>query len=373
MRQRRLVAVRPAARSGRLGVRSGAGETRCRSPRFCCFAIMDRRRSLVEAALQDTSGNATPLPAPGNTDPCAFEQLFMSLVAQADTRLWSGLDARVGDNLNEAARASLRLALLRELSSLGTAALYERFAKARNASSPQHDAAGRRSTTARRATIARRRDASRRLAAAVRRQAGAVAACSRPSRGSGLIPRAKWSCVSMPILRRSVGIFSIPVMPAVLPDSKVTFPIRTMKAARSGSSASRTARGSSTSRRICGSMPLVRVGRTLERRASPDRAQSRGARSRRTATAGPNSSITRRAPTSGFRAVFPACRRLAGAVSLLCLDRHASGEHDRLRRSPGAIDLEMILQAGAEERSAEAPEDFAFAAAAEIVSIPSRR
>ena len=96
----------------------------------------------VEAALQDASGNAAPLSRPGNADPCAFEQLFTSLVAQADTRLWSGLDARVADNLNDGARASLRLALLRELSSLGTAALYERFAKARNAGSPQHDAAG---------------------------------------------------------------------------------------------------------------------------------------------------------------------------------------------------------------------------------------
>jgi type 2 lantibiotic biosynthesis protein LanM len=40
----------------------------------------------------------------------------------------------------------------------------------------------------------------------------------------------------------------------------------------------------------------------------------------------------------------------------------ACGDH------PVPIDLEMILQAGAEERSAEAPEDLAFAAAAEIVS-----
>src|SRR5580698_2438388 len=95
----------------------------------------------VEAALQDTRGNTAPPRAPGNADPCAFEELFTSVVAQADTRLWSGLDASVGDNLNEAARASLRLALFRELSSLGMAALYERFAKVRNANSSQHDAA----------------------------------------------------------------------------------------------------------------------------------------------------------------------------------------------------------------------------------------
>src|ERR1700689_3440339 len=43
----------------------------------------------VEAALQDAGGKATPPLAPGNTDPCAFEQLFTSVVEQADTRLWS--------------------------------------------------------------------------------------------------------------------------------------------------------------------------------------------------------------------------------------------------------------------------------------------
>src|ERR1700733_3654991 len=35
----------------------------------------------VEAALQDASANAAPLPANGNADPCAFEQLFTPLVA----------------------------------------------------------------------------------------------------------------------------------------------------------------------------------------------------------------------------------------------------------------------------------------------------
>src|SRR5882672_7663425 len=90
----------------------------------------------IEAALQ--GGNAAPIAAPH--DPCAFEELFTSVVAQADARLWSGLDARVADNLNEYARASLRQSLLRELSSLCTPALYERFAKARNADLAQHDA-----------------------------------------------------------------------------------------------------------------------------------------------------------------------------------------------------------------------------------------
>ena len=41
----------------------------------------------VEAALQDASANAAPSPAPDAADPCAFEELFTLLVAQADTRL----------------------------------------------------------------------------------------------------------------------------------------------------------------------------------------------------------------------------------------------------------------------------------------------
>ena len=74
------------------------------------------------------------------------------------------------------------------------------------------------------------------------------------------------------------------------------------------------------------------------------------------------------ADAEGFARFF---RRAGGWLALFhcfaATDMHqenmiACGDH------PVPIDLEMILQAGAEERSAEAPEDFAFAAAAEIVS-----
>ena len=53
----------------------------------------------------------------------------------------SDIDARAFDNLSETARACLRLSLLKELSSLSTPAIYERFVKARNAGETPADAA----------------------------------------------------------------------------------------------------------------------------------------------------------------------------------------------------------------------------------------
>jgi type 2 lantibiotic biosynthesis protein LanM len=95
----------------------------------------------IEAALQRRPENAAAFAAPDPTEPYAFEELFTPVVEQADTRLWSGLDARATGNLNETARACLRRSLLRELSGLCTAAIYERFAKARKAAQASPDAA----------------------------------------------------------------------------------------------------------------------------------------------------------------------------------------------------------------------------------------
>ena len=82
----------------------------------------------VEAALQGAEP-AKQTPPPG--EPVAFEGLFLPLVAQAELRLWSGLDEAASDNLAETARACLSHGLLRDLSDLSAPALYERFAKAR--------------------------------------------------------------------------------------------------------------------------------------------------------------------------------------------------------------------------------------------------
>jgi len=92
----------------------------------------------IEAALQSPTKSANPL-APHSGEPCAFEQLLLPIVAQAETRLWQGLDGAAADNLNESARACLSLCLLRDLSALSAPALYERFVKARDAGATHYD------------------------------------------------------------------------------------------------------------------------------------------------------------------------------------------------------------------------------------------
>jgi type 2 lantibiotic biosynthesis protein LanM len=85
----------------------------------------------IEAALHDAGGTAVPAMPPDGA--VAFEQLFAVLIAQADARLWSGIEARAAKNLNDSGRASLRRSLRKTLSGLCAPALYERFAKMRNA------------------------------------------------------------------------------------------------------------------------------------------------------------------------------------------------------------------------------------------------
>lgn len=95
----------------------------------------------IEAALQRPTTEARPVAALEQAEPCAFEQLFTPVVGEAEARLWSDIDARVSGNLNENARACLRLALLKEISGLATPAIYERFVKARKAAGTPPDAA----------------------------------------------------------------------------------------------------------------------------------------------------------------------------------------------------------------------------------------
>jgi type 2 lantibiotic biosynthesis protein LanM len=323
----------------------------------------------VEAALQDTSGNATPLPAPGNTDPCAFEQLFMSLVAQADTRLWSGLDARVGDNLNEAARASLRLALLRELSSLGTAALYERFAKARNASSPQHDAAGpaQHNGTSRYdrfvaemqaggwrrlfedkpvllrlfATVTRQwLDTSREMVLRLDADLAAIRRDILHSGNAGRVAGFEGNLSDPHNEGRSVRIVSFE------DGARIVYKPKDLRLDAAWYALVERLNGAQAPIELKAVRAIAQDGygwtEFIDHAACGDE--------------------------EGFARFF---RRAGGWLALFhCFastDMHqenmiACGDH------PVPIDLEMILQAGAEERSAEAPEDFAFAAAAEIVS-----
>ena len=321
----------------------------------------------VEAALQDTSGNAAPVS--DKTDPCAFEELFTSLVEQADTRLWSGLDARVGDNLNEAARASLRLALLRELSNLGMAALYERFAKARNASSPQHDAAGpaQPNGTSRYdrfvadmkaggwrrlfedkpvllrllATVTRQWiDTSREMVLRLDADLAAIRSDILRSGNAGRVAGFEGNLSDPHNHGRSVRIVSFE------DGARVVYKPKDLRLDAAWHALVERLNGAQApfELKAVRAIALHGYGWTefIDHAACAD--------------------------AEGFARFF---RRAGGWLALFhcfaATDMHqenmiACGDH------PVPIDLEMILQAGAEERSAEAPEDFAFAAAAEIVS-----
>lgn len=93
----------------------------------------------IEAALQSQE-NVAPPTAGNGFEPCAFEHLFTPVVKQATELLWSGIDARILDNLTESARACLRHSLLKELSNLSAPAIYELFARARKTSEAASDA-----------------------------------------------------------------------------------------------------------------------------------------------------------------------------------------------------------------------------------------
>ena len=81
---------------------------------------------------------------------------------------------------------------------------------------------------------------------------------------------------------------------------------------------------------------LARLDRAIEPRRPSRRAESRSPdRARRLWLDRIHRSCGMRR-SNGLRAVFPARRRMAGAVSRLRRDRHASGKHDRMRRSSGA-------------------------------------
>jgi type 2 lantibiotic biosynthesis protein LanM len=322
----------------------------------------------VEAALRDTGGNAA-LKVSDKTDPCAFEELFTSLVARADTRLWSGLDARVGDNLNDGARASLRLALLRELSGLGMAALYERFTKARNASSPQRDAAApaqhngspiyHRFVAEMRAggwrqlfedkpvllrlfaTMTRQWiETSREMVVRLDADLAVIRRDILHSANAGRIAGFEGNLSDPHNNGRSVRIISFEN------SARIVYKPKDLRLDAAWHALVERLNGAQAPIELKAVHAIARDGygwtEFIDHAACADEA--------------------------GFARFF---QRAGGWLALFhcfaATDMHqenmiACGDH------PVPIDLEMILQAGAEERGAEAPEDFAFAAAAEIVS-----
>ena len=86
----------------------------------------------VEAALHSPAGSAEARDASEHDEHYPFEQIFIGLVESAESRLWSGIDERVRNNLSASAQSCLRRALLKQLTDLAAAALYERFAANRN-------------------------------------------------------------------------------------------------------------------------------------------------------------------------------------------------------------------------------------------------
>lgn len=98
--------------------------------------------SWIEAALQAGPGQGSAhfkLPAEPVGEPCAFEDLLLPAVERAEAVLWEDAGERAGDQLLPSAQESLRRILLRTLSDLTAAPLYERFAKLRDSGAGSYE------------------------------------------------------------------------------------------------------------------------------------------------------------------------------------------------------------------------------------------
>ena len=95
----------------------------------------------IECALQSPAKVEKQCGMLNESEPSAFEHLFAPVAQKAEELLWSDIEPRAIDNLNGAARNSLRHSLIAELANLCAPALYERFAEMRNVSAaPSPDA-----------------------------------------------------------------------------------------------------------------------------------------------------------------------------------------------------------------------------------------
>jgi len=85
----------------------------------------------IAAALETPAEHTPPLGLPDQRTPRAFEHLLTPMIVKAEALLRLRTDTRAFDLLEESALADLRLLLLEALSDLSAPALYERFGKAR--------------------------------------------------------------------------------------------------------------------------------------------------------------------------------------------------------------------------------------------------
>ncbi len=85
----------------------------------------------IEAALRERCNGTERQPRPAGVEPTAFEHLFFPLLARAEAMLAQDVDAHALSHLTKSARAFLSLSLLKTLSGYCAPVLYERFAETR--------------------------------------------------------------------------------------------------------------------------------------------------------------------------------------------------------------------------------------------------
>lgn len=95
----------------------------------------------IETAVQGPSRAPDAAAAPTPAEPCPFEDLLLPIVDQADARLGAAVGAPALENFTASGRFCLRHALLKSLSGLCAPALYALFGKARQAGTIAADAA----------------------------------------------------------------------------------------------------------------------------------------------------------------------------------------------------------------------------------------
>jgi type 2 lantibiotic biosynthesis protein LanM len=104
-----------------------------RNPSAPAPAWIDDARWIVAALERPADANAAEPAIVGQTLPYPFEQLFAPVAAEADALLWSEVEPSVAKRLNASARQHLCLSLLQHLTSFVAPAIYELFDRARKA------------------------------------------------------------------------------------------------------------------------------------------------------------------------------------------------------------------------------------------------
>ena len=335
-----------------------------------CRPFVARRRRTPPAWIDDAIWIAAALQKPGKcrheraglSEPCAFEHLLRRWSSRPRSGFGRRDRSAAADNLTEPARdVSCVIALLRGLSELLRAG--DLRAICHRAEDRRADSRG----TSRYDQFVADMKAGG-ILRAVRRQAGAVAADAAITR--------QWIETSREfVLRLDADLAAIrrDIFAPIARGPGCQDRRRSLRSAQwrpfgPDRAPSRTARGSFTSRRICGSTsPGTSLIERLNRAEPP--VELKAVRAIARDGYGWTEFIDHAGRRCGrLRTIFPARRRLACAVSLLRGQRHASGKHDCGRRSSGA-DRSGNDPSGDRRGARRAdPEAQAFDAAMEILA-----